>query len=617
MPNDQSQLYLKLAGADAPADLYDALELISVESSLHLPDVATLVLVDQKLRWVDHASLDPGGALVVEGKADKKSAKLFDGEIVEVELDLSDGMYRVVVRAFDRLHRLARGTKARTFLNMTDGDIIKKLAQEAGLSAKVGPTSQVHEYMLQHNETNLAFIQRRAAALGFLVYADGKTLHCEAAAGNDAPVELLPGEKLLEFRPCVTTIGQVTGVKVRGWDPKKKAEVVGAATSSQVAPKVGGKGKGAELAKTFASSAEHLVAGQVIRDQDAAKKLAQSVADHTVSRSCEAEGVCVGDPKLLAGEKVTVKNVGTRFSGEYFVTSATHSYRPDEGYRTQFIVSGLNPNTLLSVLLPEAERAPGTGLVTGVVTNNDDPDKQGRVKLKFPWLAADQESNWARIVSVGAGASRGLEVIPEVNDEVLVGFEHGDMNYPYVLGGLWNGKDTAPLPTDKVVKSSKVQQWVLRTRTGHELVFDEGEQANKGQIELKTAGGASVTLNDKDKALEIKTGKHTVKLDDQGNVVSLTSGGDLKIEAKGALSIKTSGKLELDGQGGMDLKSSAAMSLQSSANLDIKSNAAATIQANAKLDIKSNAAAAIQANAMLDIKSSAILNIQGTLVKIN
>jgi uncharacterized protein involved in type VI secretion and phage assembly len=617
MPNDQAQLYVKLGGTDAPAEFYAAIEQITVESSLHLPDVATIVLSDPQLKWTDNASLDPGKELKILGKAAKKQGGLFDGEIVEVELDMSDGEYRAVVRAFDRLHRLTRGQHVRSFLNMSDADIIAKVAREAGLQAKVGPAAQVHEYVLQNNESNLAFLQRRAAALGFLLYADGKRLHCEAPTAASAPIELKPGETLFEFRPRVSTVGQAAKVTVRGWDPKAKREVVGQATNGTVAPKVGANGDGSKLAKKISSGAELLVTGQVIRNQEQAKKIAQAVANRAASQGLEAEGICVGTPKLVAGEAVKISNMGTRFSGSYMVTSATHTYIAGEGYRTQFSVSGLNAHTLVASLLPEPARPNGPGLVIAVVTDNKDPEGKGRVKLKFPWLSGEHASSWARVLSMGGGATRGFQVLPAVNDEVLVGFEHGDIDHPYVIGGLWNGKDAPPKKNDQVVKNGQVNQWLIRTRSGHELVFDEGESDKKGQITIKTAGGHLVRLSDKDKALELKTAKHAVKLDDQGNLVALSSGGDLQIKATGKLQLQANGKLEITGTGGLDLKSNAALSMQANAALDIKSNATASISANAKLDLKSNAAASLQANAMLEVKSSAILNIQGTLVKIN
>src|SRR3972149_536693 len=85
-----------------------------------------------------------------------------------------------------------------------------------------------------------------------------------------------------------------------------------------------------------------------------------------------------------------------------------------------------------------------SGVVPGIVTNNQDPDGLGRVKIKFPWLSDDNETDWVRIATLMAGGQRGGFFLPEVGDEVLVAFEHGDINHPYVIGALWNGVDKPP-----------------------------------------------------------------------------------------------------------------------------------------------------------------------------
>lgn len=587
--------YLKVGGQPARRELAAAIQSITVESSLHLPDVATITLLDPELRWTDSDELEPGKEITVSAKVERTTGTVFSGEVVEIEPVLADGMRTLVVRAFDRLHRLSRGRTARRFVNITDGDLIKKIVGEVGLQAKVGPTPEVHPYVIQANESNLAFLQARAAALGYLLYVDEKTLHCEPPGARGQPVELSWGMDLAEFRPRMTTVGQLNEVTARGWDPKTRKEIVGQAKDSKVAPQVGVSKSGGAVAKSaFNLDAKYLIVDRPLRTQSSAEKLAQAIVDRHAGQFIEASGVCGGDPRVVAGAQVTLKNVGKRFGGTYFVTGATHIFGPGL-YETHFTVSGLQPQTILSLLAPEQEISIPSGLVIGVVTDIDDPDKLGRVKLKFPWLSSDIVSDWARVVMVGGGAERGIAFLPEVNDEVLVGFELGDFNHPYVLGGLWNGQDKPPKAekTAYLSSSGKVQQRVIRTRTGYEIRFDENSSGAQGYIQIKTAAGRIMTLSDTDKAIEVKTSSHTVKLDDQGRVLSLETQGDLKLSAQG--------KIMISGQTGVEVKSNTTMSLQ----------------ANASLDLKSNGTASLQATAMLDVKSSAILNVQGTLVKIN
>ena len=137
-----------------------------------------------------------------------------------------------------------------------------------------------------------------------------------------------------------------------------------------------------------------------------------------------------------------VVGVGDQFSGKYVLTSTRHDFSPDHGYRTSFCASNTSERSLYGMTNAVAlERPQISGVVPAVVTNAKDPDQLGRVKIKLPWLADSYESWWARTVQPGAGKDRGAAVLPEVGDEVLVAFAQGDLEHPYVLGGLYNGMD--------------------------------------------------------------------------------------------------------------------------------------------------------------------------------
>lgn len=539
-----SNIFVKIDGADATDEFTRDLLEVTVENSLHLPDVATLVLHDTHLHWIDDASLAPGKLIQVSAKTEQQEKLLFDGEIVEIEPDFEPAMQRLVVRAFDRLHRLSRGRHVRSFLNVSDGDLVQKLAQEVGLQAQVASTSQVYPYVFQNNTTNLEFLQGRAAALGYLLYVQGKTLHCEPPQSNSQPIELEWGLTLHEFHPRMTTIGQVDSITVRGWDPAAKQAIVGQANKGEGAPKVGQAKSGGELAHSaFNLEAQTLVVDQPIRTQAAADKLAQAVADRQAGRFIEAEGASTGNPALVAGAAVQIKAVGDRFSGTYFVTSTLHAYSSREGYTTRFSISGQYPSTLFSTLTREEEfeGAAPVGLVIGIVTDNNDPDGYGRVKVKYPWLSGDHASDWARVIAPGAGDQRGIEFLPEINDEVLVGFEMGDIHFPYILGGLWNGKDALP---KKVVSGGKVQQRIIRSRAGHIITLDDSD------------GGGGVTIEDKNgNKIMLDSGANKLTISVQGDA-SLKSQGNLTLEAQGQLQIKGMGVKMDGGVSTVDIKGS-------------------------------------------------------------
>jgi uncharacterized protein involved in type VI secretion and phage assembly len=188
------------------------------------------------------------------------------------------------------------------------------------------------------------------------------------------------------------------------------------------------------------------------------------------------------------------------------------------------------------------------GVVVGIVTNNQDPDAMGRVKVKFPWLSDEDESNWARVATPMAGKERGLYLLPEVEDEVLVAFENGDMRFPYVLGALWNGKDAPPAKND----DGKNNVRLLKSRSGHviRLTDEDGKEkieiidkSEKNSIVIDTASNTITITADKDIVLAASNGK--IKFDAQN--IEFKTSADIKYTSGAGMEIKASGQMKIQG----------------------------------------------------------------------
>jgi phage protein D len=526
-----SHFFVTLSGTLVAEEFMRDLSEITVENSLHMPDVATVVLNDPGLKWIDDPRLEPGKPLELSAMptpAGSKARPLFDGEIVGIEPEFGAATHKLAIRAFDRLHRLGRGRFVRSFQNVTDSDLATRFASEVGLQADVVPTRQVHPYLFQNNQTDLEFLRERAAAVGYGVYVFGKKLCFKPLAHATQPIELRWGASLSEFRPRLTTVEQVNRVAVRGWDPRTRKEILGEVTPGTGMRDIGEKRGGDVMSKqAFNIDARLLVSAPPLNDQIAADQLAQAVADQHAERFIEAEGACGGNPEIVAGRSVKIDALGDRFSGTYFVTSATHHFGVKDGFTTSFSISGQTPSTLISLLRERAGSTMPAGAVIGIVTDNQDPEGWGRVKVKYPWLSPDHASDWARLVSVGGGATRGLEFVPEIDDEVLVVFERGDVRFPYVLGGLWNGVDAPPRKSGDVVSGGKVQKRIVRSRSGHEVVFDDSDS------------GGGITVADKN--------GNTIKLDAVSNALSMKAAGDITIDAGGQITIKGTGPVTIKG----------------------------------------------------------------------
>lgn len=203
--------------------------------------------------------------------------------------------------------------------------------------------------------------------------------------------------------------------------------------------------------------------------------------------------------------------------------------------------------SLLDLLEERETKSRIYGVVIGIVTNNKDSGELGRVRVKFPWLSNEDESAWARLVSPMAGKERGMVFLPEIDDEVLVAFEYGDIDRPYIVGSLWNGNDKPPY----VNKDGKNNIRMIRSRSGHEIIFDD------------TAGEEKIEISDKMK-------KNVIIIDVKNNKISLKSEKDIEISAP-------NGKVTIEAKD-IEAKLSASAKIETSAGMDLIASGNMTIK---------------------------------------
>lgn len=615
-----SHFNLLIRNVQAGKDVMNQMLDCTVDNTIHLPDVCTLRLHDAGFRWLDEDTFKPGTEIEVfggeEGTAALKS--IFHGEVTALEMDLAaHGVPTLSVRCYDRSHRLQRGYHNRSFVQMTDTDIVRKIGDEMDFQVTADNTAQVHDWVFQNNQTNWEFLTERAFRNGFRLYMEGKK-HLSfkrVQEEGDGTVKLDWGKNLRSFRPRLTASPQVSEVIVRGWDPLHKQTLIGRSATPHGMPKVQGDMRGGVIAESAFGKARKIVVDRPVHTQAEADDVARSICDDIGGQYLEADGLCYGVPTLKPSMMVEIENIGNRFKGKYFVTSTTHTYSPSEGYTTLFSVNGKRPSTVLSLLEEEGggKRAPlGNNIVIGLVTDNTDPDNLARVKVKYPHLTEDHASHWVRLSAPMAGPGRGIEYLPEVDDEVLVAFEHGDIRRPYILGALWNGRDRPPLPNSEAVKGGKVVRRITRTRTGHQMDFDDGA----GKIKVITAGNHKIEMSDTQNEVGIKLvtkGGHKILADDDDGgscAIQLASSGKhlvtLADDYEGRTGIfivdKTKGnKIFID-------TSNNSITINCMGNLSIEAGGTVSIKGT-KVDIEAKATGSFKATAVLDLT--------GGLVKIN
>jgi hypothetical protein len=593
-----------------------------VDTHLHLPDMFELTFIDESGTVTDDAGLSIGTAVeILAGDATSTSTtSLLKGEVTAIEAICAEAVIHTVIRGYEKAHRLQRARRTRTFLNMKDSDIARQVANHAGLDVgTVDESSTTHTHLAQVAQTDWEFLVARAREIGFETGVVGGEFFFRKASGQPsgggglldtlasavgigAGPTLTFKDNLITFLPRISAANLTPDVEVRVWDAKSARVAVGSASASTGTATIDGE-EPAQLANSFTDGLlpplPHLPAlppipglpridfgsspsntAYVVVDRplatgsdadSAAEEAAKGLADHIASTFAEAEGTAVGDPRIQAGVKVTVAAVPKQFAGSWTVTNAKHVFDPAEnGYHTRFYVSGRQDRSLFKLASGAKEGHSGlAGLVCGVVTNAKDPDNKGKVKVALPWLSPNYESDWARVVQLGAGRRSGLVFVPEVGDEVLLGFEFGDPRRPYVIGGLTNDNSAYEPLSSAVNGSGAVVKRGITSPAGNGLLLEDelppgppgAAPPTTSSITLGTGDGnlglaidqvgGTVTLTCKPAPPASRTPAGTLTIDCSG-------AGKIEIKAgAGGLKLTSDGQLELSGQAGVKISSPA------------------------------------------------------------
>lgn len=513
-----SHISIKVGGTELPINYYRNLLEVVVDQHVHLPGMFLIRLHDPDLKLLDQGPFDLTKSIEIAGRDGKdKPVRLLNGEITALAPEFNPGMVaELVVSGYDRLHRLYRESKSKTYLNVKDSDLAMQIARAAGLQAEVEPTTTVYDHLYQRNQSDLTFLRHRAWRIGYECFIDGETLIFRKLAATTPQVTLTWGQDLHWFHPRLTLAEQVEEVVIKGWDVQKKAAITGKATQGQLYAQIQEKKDGAHWSSELGKGSKVVIVDQPVISQAEADILAAARFNEISGVFVEAEGEAFRRPELCAGQSVQLAALGKRFSGVYLVTSATHVYT-NTGFKTTFSVRGARTGLISDLLTRHMLSEARDGIVTALVTNTDDPNGWGRVKVKFPWMADNEESDWARIIGAGAGPTAGFCTLPAVNDEVLVGFAHGDFSLPIILGSLWNGQAALPPQVSEAAEGEKPKVRTWLTPQGHHItLYDNAEN----KIEIATANGLSLVLNDAKQTIEIR------------------SDGTISIEAKGDVNIK-------------------------------------------------------------------------------
>jgi phage protein D len=334
-----------ISGSPLPGPTAAHVVSVTIDDDLGLPGMFAVELVGSEdqgedIPWIDDDLFSIGNVVELKlGYVDQVET-IMVGEITGLEPEYgSSRLPNLLVRGFDRLHRLQRGRKTRTFTQQKDSDVASQIANEAGLTPDVEDSSVTHEYVVQANQTDLEFLRSRATRINYEVAVNDKTLLFKPARNAESALFTMKREDgLLEFNPRLTSVGQVSEVSVRGWSAKDKDTVVGQARTGDEVSTMGGQETGPASAEGAFGSAVQTVTVWPLSTQADADAIAKARLNQLALSYITGEASCTGNTQVRSGVVVDIQGVGKRFSGSYYVTGVSHRYSSRRGYRTHFSV---------------------------------------------------------------------------------------------------------------------------------------------------------------------------------------------------------------------------------------------------------------------------------------
>jgi Rhs element Vgr protein len=557
---------------------------VVVRKAINRIPVAEIIVLDgdmpqKEFPVSDAAYFKPGTAIKINAGYESSESAIFEGIVVRHGIKITGDNYsRLIVECRDKAVAMTVGRKNANFVDSKDSDIITKLiGNSSGLTADVGSTGTQYKELVQYYCTDWDFMLSRAEANGLLVIVDAAKVSVQApATSGSATLKVTYGIDLMEFHADIDARMQLSAVQGVSWDLAQQAIV-----QQQAKPKTlnaQGDIDSATLAKVLGLS-EFRLQTPVPLDSATLKSWVDGQQIKAGLARIQGRMKFQGNALAQAGTLIELDGVGKHFSGAVFVTGVCHEL--SEGNWITEAEFGMPPAWFAEnrdlVAPPASGLLPGIeGLHIGVVKKLDaDPDGQYKIQVSIPVLQAETDGVWARLAKFYGSDGIGAFFIPEIGDEVVLGYFNNDPSNPVILGSLYSSKRKAPyeLTADNFKKA-------IITKSKLKLEFDD----DKKVITIITPGNNQIVISDDGKSILLKDQTNNqVKLSESG--ITLDSPKDITITAKGKISISATGNVEINAQA--DIKAGATnITHTANAGFTAKGNASAELSASGQTTIK-------------------------------
>lgn len=524
------------------------------------------------------STFKPGAEIEVKAGYHAKNSSIFKGVIVgqRIRADPSGGSYLEVL-CKDKAVQLTVTRAAAQYLDVTDSDIISKIVSAAGLSADATATSTTFPQQTRANASDWDFILSRAEANGQVVLVDAGKLTVGPPSFDSPAYVATYGDTILSFDLELSATDQLAGVTAQAWDPKTQEVVTG--TASEPSVNAQGAITGKKLADTLGGLDATLL-GPGVESVDALKGWAN--AQLLKSRMARYSGQLSvpGNAALKAGAQIELAGLGANFNGAAYMVGVRH--RISEGTWHSELEFGLAPDWFADATrdvspAPAAAQRPGvTGLeIATVLKTDEDPEGERRVQVAMPLRVDGGQGVWVRLASPYATDSAGFEFLPEVGDEVVLGFLSGDPDSAIMLGALHSSKRPAP-----VVPDAENTIKTLVTKGQHKVTFDD----DKKIITVETPGGHKIVMSDEETSVTI-TDSNDNKLEMSGSGITMTSPSDISISADASVKISGTSGVTVSSDADVGIKGMN-VSAEADIGLTAKGNASAELSASGETTVK-------------------------------
>lgn len=557
---------------------------ISVNNAINKIPTAKIVILDGDMPEKDFPvsnedTFKPGSKIIIEAGYEEKNKQIFEGIVIRHGLKISgDNFARLVVECRDAAIAMTVARNNVNYIDSKDSDIITKLiGNHSGLSSDVEATTTEFKELVQYYATDWDFMLSRAEVNGMLVTVDaGKVAVKPPQTSESEVLEVNYGEDLLEFSADVDARNQLKEVKSTSWDPKTQ-KVVEESVKPQTLNSQGDLTSD-DLAKVLNISSYPLQTPATL-EKGTLKDWATGQQIKAGLSRIRGRMKFQGSDLAKAGCIIKVAGVGNRFNGNVYVSGVNHDI--SDGNWTTEVDFGMSADwfadrrdlsaPLASGLLPGVD-----GLQIGVVMKLDeDPSSENKVQVKVPTLKNETEGVWARLANFYASNAFGAFFIPEIGDEVVLGYLNGDPSNPVILGSLYSSKMKPPydLTADNFTKA-------VVTKSKLTVEFDD----DKKIITITTPGKNKIVLDDDGKSILMQDqNDNKVELSDSGIVMD--SPKDIKISATGKITIDATGELSMSSKADMKGKG-LNVNLTADVGLTAKGSASAEVSASGNTTIK-------------------------------